>query len=244
MAFEPFTPAHWAAIVFTAAVAGAIIGLRSRIRGSKKADRAFRFGMAGMLAASEASLYAWYTINHTWGLYALPFQLCTMMLWLSVVLLLTQNRRLYDVVFFLGLLGALQAVVTPNLDQTFPSFRYFHFFLAHAAIIGAGIYMTAVAGYWPNLRSVFRALGWLNGLAFIAGIVNAATGENFMFLARKPDTPSLLDVLAPWPWYILELEVVAFVLCLLLLGIVSACDRLFGATIAQPSDKEDITDER
>ncbi len=42
------------------------------------------------------------------------------------------------------------------------------------------------------------------------------TGENFMFLARKPDTPSMLDLLAPWPWYILQLEWIALALCFLL----------------------------
>ncbi|WP_164472715.1 TIGR02206 family membrane protein [Cohnella candidum] len=219
MTFEPFSPAHWAAIAFTAAFAAAILGFRRRLAG-KSADRAVRWGLAGVLAASEVSLYAWYTVTDNWGLYALPFQLCTMTLWLSVAALLTRNARLSEVSFFLGILGALQAVLTPNLDETFPNFRYFHFFVAHAAIIGSGVYLAAVQGYRPTWRSALRAWGWLNVLAVPAAVANAAAGENFMFLARKPDTASMLDLLAPWPWYILQLEIIAAGLCLLLAGIV------------------------
>lgn len=233
MTFEPFSPAHWAAILFTAAVVVAIVGFRARLRGVA-ADRAFRIGLAALLIGSEISLYAWYTIEGMWGYFALPFQLCTMMVWASAAMLLTKSRKLYEIAFFLGILGALQALLTPNLEQTFPHFRYFHFFIAHAAIIGSSVYMTAAAGYRPTFRAMLRAFGWLNIFALAASIVNWATGENFMFLARKPDTASLLDLLAPWPWYIAELEAVAAALCLALLGLIKLVDRL---TNGRPADR-------
>nr|WP_255570235.1 TIGR02206 family membrane protein [Cohnella sp. CFH 77786] len=219
--------AHWAAMAFTALVAGTIIAFRTRLR-KAAADRTARLGLASVLIASEVSLYVWYGFTGNWGLHALPFQLCTMTLWLSVAALLSGNPRLSEPVFFLGVLGALQAVVTPNLEETFPNFRYFHFFVAHAAIIGAGTYITAVAGYRPSSISAWRAWGWLNLLAVPAGIANAVTGENFMFLARKPDTASMLDLLAPWPWYVLQLEVIALALCLLLAGVVRLSDKGYG----------------
>jgi hypothetical integral membrane protein (TIGR02206 family) len=48
------------------------------------------------------------------------------------------------------------------------------------------------------------------------GLVNWLLGSNYLFIAHKPDTPSLIDLLGPWPWYILSLEAIAIMLCLLL----------------------------
>lgn len=45
---------------------------------------------------------------------------------------------------------------------------------------------------------------------------NALLGSNYMFIARKPDDPSLIDVLGPWPWYILSLEAVGLAICFIL----------------------------
>ncbi|WP_274364540.1 TIGR02206 family membrane protein [Paenibacillus thermotolerans] len=213
---------HLAGLAATVATIAAIVVFRARLR-----YPAFRYGLAALLAATEVALYTWYTVTDQWGWFALPFQLCTVTLWLSVAVLLTRNRKLYEVTFFLGILGALQALLTPYLEETYPSFRYFHFFTAHIAIIAASVYMTAVEGFRPTGRSVLRALLWLNVLAIPASIANVLTGYNFMFLARKPATGSLLDVLAPWPWYILQLEAVALAMCFLLLVMVKGIDLLF-----------------
>jgi uncharacterized membrane protein YwaF len=42
--------------------------------------------------------------------------------------------------------------------------------------------------------------------------VTVATGGNYMFLRRKPVRGSLLDVMGPWPLYILAAAVLALVL--------------------------------
>lgn len=76
--------------------------------------------------------------------------------------------------------------------------------------------MTAVEGFRPTWTSVGRTMLWLNILIVVVIPVNAITVANYMFLARKPATVSLLDFLGPWPWYILSLEVVALVLCIFL----------------------------
>jgi len=48
------------------------------------------------------------------------------------------------------------------------------------------------------------------------GIVNWAIGSNYLFIAHKPTTASLLDLLPPWPIYILVMEALGLTLCMLL----------------------------
>lgn len=225
MVFELFSLAHGLGLAMAAAFVIVIIVFRIRLR-EPRFNRKARYALIGVLVSCELSLQAWYGITDNWGLHSLPFQLCSIMMWLSILLLLTRNHKLFEVTFFLGIMGAMQALLTPNLDVSYPEFRYFHFFIAHGAIVGASIFLTIVEGYRPRVASVFRALGWLHLLAIPAAITNVLTGSNFMFLARKPSTASMLDLLAPWPWYLLQLELVALILCFSLLGIVRVLDRL------------------
>ena len=58
----------------------------------------------------------------------------------------------------------------------------------------------------------------LNAWLVIVYLVNVALGSNYLFVNRKPDTASLIDVLPAWPWYVLVLEaicLVVFVICYL-----------------------------
>ncbi|MCH1627315.1 TIGR02206 family membrane protein [Fredinandcohnia sp. SECRCQ15] len=176
-----------------------------------------RYTLACFLLLSELSLYAWYTYTKTWDIVdTLPLQLCSISLILSFFMLLSRNKFLFEVTYFLGIGGALQAMLTPELSYDFPHYRYFHFFIAHIAIILASLYMIWYEGYKPTIKSILKAFATLNIIAIFVFLMNKATGGNYMFLAHKPNNPSLIDFLGPYPWYILSLEIVALVMFFLL----------------------------
>ncbi|MDR6226162.1 YwaF family protein [Desmospora profundinema] len=180
-----------------------------RMKGTKL-ESVIRFGLIGIILLSEISWHLWNVRNGQWTLqYSLPLQLCSITLLLSAVLLFTRSIRLFPFVYFCGLAGALQALLTPVLEFSYPHFRFFQFFIAHGAILWVILYMIRVEGFRVQLRSIFPVLLQLNGLALLAGVVNVMTGGNYMFISGKPDYPSLLDWLGPWPWYLVSLQVVA-----------------------------------
>lgn len=172
-----------------------------------------RYGLAGVLLLTEIGFQLWHMDTENWSAaYMLPLQLCSVSLLLSVVMLLRKSYRLYEIVFFWGLGGAGQAMITPELFYPFPHFRFFHFFIAHLCILLACLYMTWVEQYRPTHQSIWKATISLNLLLPVALVANWLTGGNYLFVSHKPGNPSLLDYLGPYPWYIASLEIVAILL--------------------------------
>ncbi|MDT8859894.1 TIGR02206 family membrane protein [Alkalihalobacillus sp. MEB130] len=170
-----------------------------------------------LLVLSEISIIFWSVAVGLWDIrFNLPLQLCTISLYLCVGMLLFKHRGIFEIVYFFGLAGALQALITPDLFYTFPHFRYLHFFIAHFAIIFSILYMVWVEQFFVTFSSLVKSFLVLNFIAIIAFFVNQLTGANYMFLARKPQNESILDLLGPYPWYILSLEAIAFLMFTLL----------------------------
>ena len=113
--------------------------------------------------------------------------------------------------------GALQALLTPDLGlYGFPHFRFFQTYISHGLIISAAIYMTVVEGFRPTWKSLLRVALWINVYMAVVFGINLLIGSNYLFVAHKPPTASLLDLLPAWPWYILWMEAIGLVMCLIL----------------------------
>ena len=212
-AFVMFSTAHSVVLVIILLVA--LILFLSRKNCSLKPQKyqlVERF-FAISLLVMELLYHAWMYKTGMWNVdNSLPLELCSISLLLAIALLWTGNKLLYNFVFFVGIGGALQALATPVLDLSFPHFRYFHFFYTHGGIILTALYFTWVKGYHPTFKGIIKAMAMLNGVAAFVFIVNLVTEGNYMFLRIKPTTGSLLDYLGPYPWYILSLEVVSFII--------------------------------
>lgn len=133
------------------------------------------------------------------------------------MLLIWRNRAYFEWVYYMGLIGASQAILTPDLSiYGFPHFRFIEFFLVHGAIIIAVVYMAAVEGFRPHIKYLpwvilITDLYWL-----FCGLINPLVGGNYLYTQGKLPTPSLLDYLGPWPWYLVSMELIGVVVCLLI----------------------------
>lgn len=215
--FRLFSPSHLLVLLLFAVLTAALFVYRKKWHSSSRLRNTLRHALAGTLLLTEISFQLWHLWTDSWSLaYSLPLQLCSVSLLLAVIMLFTKHHTLYEITFFAGIGGASLAMLTPELFYPFPHFRFFHFFLAHAAIIWACLFMTWVEGYRPSLRSVWKTMGFLNVLLLLALLVNDQTGGNYLFVSRKPENPTLLDYLGEYPWYILSLEGIALVVFLLL----------------------------
>jgi hypothetical integral membrane protein (TIGR02206 family) len=142
----------------------------------------------------------------------LPLQLCDVAILIAAAALWTRSQLLAEVSYFWGLAGTLQAVVTPDLPQHFPSFPYFQYYVAHGGVVIAALVLVVGLRLHPRRFAVVKVAGLTIAYAAVVGVVDALTGADYMYLRAKPPGPTLLDLLGPWPVYMLSAAVIGFVL--------------------------------
>lgn len=212
--FQIFSAYHVIILIVFLFVCLCIVKFRESL---KKSERVIKIAMFIGLFLLESLYHIWLYAGEQWDMtFALPFHLCSISLLLCLVLLVTDSKHIFQFVYFLGLAGAVQAIVTPELFVGFPHFRFFQFFITHMLIIWVALFYVCIKGYVVTKRGMWQAFTFLNLSAVLAYLANVVTGGNYMFLARKPSNPSLLDYLGPYPFYILVLEGIAFILFFIL----------------------------
>ncbi|MFZ5808231.1 MAG: TIGR02206 family membrane protein [Chloroflexota bacterium] len=190
-----------------------------RLRGAKEEQRRrAALMMAAILWLNEVGWHVWNYAVGQWTIQTmLPLHVCSLLVWTSGFMLVAKNYTIYEFCYFLGIGGAMQALLTPDLGiYGFPHYRFFQTFISHGLIITAAIYMTVVEGFRPTWKSFVRVAVIANLYMGVVFVINSWIGSNYMFINHKPETPSLLDLLPPWPYYLLYEELIGFVVFLLL----------------------------
>lgn len=214
--FALFGPGHLAALGIVMLLGFSFVFARKLW--SEQTKVTFRYGLAIWLAVWELSWHVWSLYYGTWTIQTnLPLHLCSIFVWLSITMLIKKNPTIYELAYFLGIGGAIQALITPDAGiYGLPHFRAVQTLAAHGGIVLAALYMTIVEGFRPTWQSFKRVFLWTNIYMVIIFFLNLAIGSNYLFIGHKPEFPTLIDMLAPWPWYILELEILALVVCFFL----------------------------
>ncbi|TMU87608.1 TIGR02206 family membrane protein [Bacillus sp. BHET2] len=209
--FELFSVSHLAAIIVSFGCMMGLYVFRSNIQGHTKSM--LKWMLVVFLVLSEFTFQMWYILNDRWDLTInLPFQLCSLSLYLCAIMLITKSYRVFEISFFVSMSGAFIAIITPELFFGFPHFRYFQFFLAHMVIVLSCLYMVWIEGYKLTFSSLVRAFLALNAMATIVYVVDVTFGANYMFLIHKPYNTNPIDYLGDYPWYLLSLEGVSLIL--------------------------------
>ena len=208
--FQLFGTPHIVAMAAMAAVPAAL-SLTVRRMDSQRVTRAVCVSLATVILANQVVywIFRYVTLGGaTFVREHLPLHVCGVSVVLSAATLLFRCRFTYELVYFWGLAGAGNAMITPELTGGFPSYRFFQYFISHAGIVATAIFATWGLGMRPTLGSLLRAFVALNVMAAVLTPVNIALNANYMYLRAAPDTASPFLFL-PWPWYIPWLEVLA-----------------------------------
>ena len=108
--FELFSLGHWLAIgVITTIVVFLIWGWRDPDESSR---RRARFLIAGIMILNEIGWHTWNIVHGAWSVQEhLPLHATSLSIWGSIFVLITRNYRVYEVVFFIGIVGLVAVVI-------------------------------------------------------------------------------------------------------------------------------------
>jgi hypothetical integral membrane protein (TIGR02206 family) len=214
--FVLFGPAHLIALMLVVLACLTVWALRERFTEAGK--RNFRWGLLALIYLCEGSWQVWMLVTDQWTIQGmLPLWLCSLTSWTMPLLLIWRNRFYYEWAYFMGTIGAAMALLTPDLTiYGFPHYRFIEFLTLHGLIIVAVVYMTVVEDFRPTWHSLVRVFIIANLYWLFSAVVNSLIGSNYLYTHGKLPTPSLLDLLGPHPWYLLWMEVIGILLCLLL----------------------------
>jgi hypothetical integral membrane protein (TIGR02206 family) len=198
---------HLGAIVLIGAGTGGLVLLARRRPG------AWLRWMAVVLVAVELSWWAYVLAGGVPGselAYSLPLQLCDAAIFVAAAALWTRRQLIVEVTYFWGLAGTIQALLTPDLPQHFPSYAYFQYYLAHGGVVAAALLL--VIGLQIRPRHPLKVASLTAVYTALVGLVDLVSGANYMYLRAKPPAATLLDLLGPWPVYIVVAAAIALAL--------------------------------
>lgn len=217
--FSAYGPSHLVvlAVFVTAAVLLVMIGRRQTEQQARIVSRV----LAVLLIAAFVVALTYKLVDPTIDT-SVPLQLCDLAELAAAYALWSQRHWAFVLTYYWGLVLSSQALITPDIGTPkdgapdFPHHLFVTFFTLHVLVVLAAIYLTWGRGMRPRWRdyrlAVIATLAW----AAATFTFNVVTGTNYGYLNRKPPTASLLDVLGPWPVYLLaEVAIVLIVWALM-----------------------------
>jgi len=204
-----FAPEHLGALGVIAAATVLLVVAARRSNGR------WLWVLATLLVVDEVSWWVYVLAGGVPGselAWSLPLQLCDVAIFVAAAALWTRRRLLVEVTYFWGLAGTIQALLTPDLPQPFPSYPYWQYYIAHGGVVAAALVLVVGLRIAPRPHAVLVVAGLTLAYAAFVGGVDALTGANYMYLRAKPPGPTLLDAMGPWPVYILAGALVAAVM--------------------------------
>lgn len=206
--FTAYSPSHLVVLAIFAAGTIGLLLAGPRLRGSH-AERPLAVALAWAnlvfgIASTVTELFP-FSAKHS-----LPLQICDLA-WIFVAWALLSMRPLpLAMTYYWGLTLSVQALVQPTLTEPFPDLQFFVFWAKHVLIVWGAVYLCLSLRHGPDWSAYRWAVAWTLGWLVAVMALNELIGSNYGYVNGKPSDATVLDVLGPWPVYVVaEMAIVA-----------------------------------
>ncbi|MBM3356822.1 MAG: TIGR02206 family membrane protein [Betaproteobacteria bacterium] len=218
-AFRPFTLTHAAVLVAIAAAAWLwVAAVRKQPEVASPTMLDYRLAVA--------NLVVWIMAHTWWNLpprfdpaVTLPLQLCHLTSLVASAALLTRGRLWRALLYFWGIGLSTQALLTPTLTDPPTVIWFWAFWGLHGFVLAAAVHDLVANRFRPTWRDYGAACAASAVYLAVVFPLNLAIGANYGFVGQsKPQTPSVIDLLGPWPGRVVVIvALVAGLMALLML---------------------------
>ena len=162
-----------------------------------------------------------YIMSGTWDVqYNLPIQLCGISSLICCVLPFVKRKdKLFQFVYYTGVIGGIMAILTPQMNYFDGSLRYYlNYYVSHSLIIVLPIFMFLHLDLKLPRFSWFKIWIHLNILMAIIMPINFLLDSNYMYVNTAPEVSNPL-VIGEWPYYLLIWEPLVMIIAYLIYAI-------------------------
>tara|TARA_Y100000389_G_scaffold21581_1_gene18524 strand:- start:2943 stop:3650 length:708 start_codon:yes stop_codon:yes gene_type:complete len=153
-----------------------------------------------------------------------PLHACHISSYTTGLFLLTRNQRFFDFAYFWGLGGGTMALLTPDVEFTFPDLDFVTLFSGHGLLFFGIIYIVFVIRQKVTFSSLVNALKYSLILLPIMYALNLLIGgepgyeANLWYLMEAPTGDSLMSLFPSPPFHVFPVfPVVALIFYILYL---------------------------
>ena len=128
-----------------------------------------------------------------------PLHLCHITSYATGLFLLTRDTRFFDFAYFWGMGGGTMALLTPDVEFTFPHIDFISLFSSHGLVFFTIIYILVVIRQYVTFSSLINAVKYaLMALPFVYVLNLIIGGEegykaNLWYLMKRSEGASLMD---------------------------------------------------
>ena len=151
----------------------------------------------------------------------LPLHLCHFGFYFSLIAIYfkSSNKKIsddklqfyFDIAYVTGFSGALQGILTVDWDGINNLIGVVTGHLQHSLIILNTLWLIFAYDMKFSISGVKNSLIFLNLIIIPIGFINYIIGANYFFLCEAPDVNNPLLLTKKWPYYILIIDIIAFI---------------------------------
>ena len=162
--------------------------------------------MAAVFFLNMTVYYLNYIIQgvYDWKVH-LPLHLCFITGYVFMYILISNNKKLYKIVYFFTFIGPLPAMIWPDMKFGADNFVFYQFITSHHLLLLTSLYCLFVLDYDVQKSDIPKAFLCGNILVFIMFCFNSIFDTNYIMMYKLPDHiiemyPFVTKIGAPILW--------------------------------------------